>query len=276
MPISRLTSFQNDGVVSKVIQVETEAELDQACEAFPSICLLGRGSNSVIDPSDSSAVYVQMAEALLPMCLDGDILSMSAGYSVNKVLSFCQKNGLLGLTFSAGVPASIGGMVAMNFGCWGQEVSDSLEAAWVQLPDGERRWLPASELGFSYRDSYALREKWVVLGARFRVEPSTADLVRSDIHEKVQKRLSTQPLRGKTFGSVFKNPDGDFAGRLIESAGLKGAQRGGAALSDQHANFMLNVDQATVSDVRDLIAHIQAVVLAKTGVNLVEEVQYLP
>lgn len=276
VPISRLTSFQNQGVVSRVFQLDSVDELLTFRKRHPSFCVLGRGSNSVIDPSDQSVEYVQLTDAMLPLKYEDGVIEVSAGCSVSKLLSFCQAQGLMGLTFSAGVPASVGGMVAMNFGCWGQTVSDCLESAWVLLPNGKSVWLSADQMGFAYRMSYVLTEKWIVLGARFRCELADTDQVREDIYEKVQCRLSTQPLRGKTFGSIFKNPDGKFAGELIESVGLKGIQRGGAKLSDKHANFMENVDNATVSDVRCLIQYIQDFVWEKTGVKLVEEVQYLP
>jgi len=217
--------------------------------------MVGKGSNMVIDPHFSTR-YAQLSPEFSMPQVQHDHVTLPASMPVHKVMQYCVEQGLSGLEFMAGVPASVGGMVSMNFGCWGHEVSHYLQKVRVVDHQGEYRDVLAEDLEFAYRSSLFQRQPWVLLEAVFALKKRDPLLIKQDQHQNIQHRLLKQPLRQKTFGSIFKNPPGHHAAKLIEVANLKGAQKGDAMISDQHANFMLNLNQATFEDVYGLIKHV--------------------
>lgn len=217
--------------------------------------MIGKGSNMVIDPHFSTR-YAQLSPEFSMPQVQHDHVTLPASMPVHKVMQYCVEHGLSGLEFMAGVPASVGGMVSMNFGCWGHEVSHYLQKVRVVDHQGEYRDVLAEDLEFAYRSSLFQRQPWVLLEAVFALKKRDPLLIKQDQHQNIQHRLLKQPLRQKTFGSIFKNPPGHHAAKLIEVANLKGAQKGDAMISDQHANFMLNLNQATFEDVYGLIKHV--------------------
>lgn len=183
--------------------------------------------------------------------------------------------GLSGLEFAAGVPASLGGMIAMNFGCWGHAISDLVVAVAIIDESGIYRWISAAEAQFAYRNSIFHHNKWMVMAAELAFTPKDPQDIRAAVTQNIQTRLAKQPLRDRTFGSTFKNPDGLFAGALIEQCGLRGHRWGDVQLSDRHANFMLNVGEATFDAAVAAITDIQSIVKSQTGVTLETEVQLI-
>jgi len=180
----------------------------------------------------------------------------------------------VGVAWAAGIPGTVGGMVTMNAGTATGAAADHLEAVEVATPDG-LRWVPAAELRLSYRRC-ELPQGAVLTRARCRVRRGAEPEVQEDSRSAkadVERRRATQPLSLPNSGSVFVNPRGDFAGRLIEQVGLKGERRGGAQISDKHANFIVNLGDATAADVVELIALARGKVLAATGLELQPEVR---
>lgn len=228
----------------------------------------------MVDPACQSRDFVQVSPDFSEPVCDGDLLRVGAAVSVSQLMAICQGYALSGLEFCAGVPASVGGMVAMNFGCWGRSFSDVVSRVRVVSRDWDR-WLPAASLEFGYRSSVFHREPWVVVEVEFLCQHDLSDKIRDRVHEIVRDRVSKQPLRAKTFGSVFKNPEGGYAAKLLEECGYKGRVFGGVQLSDQHANFMVNNGEGTYQEVADFIAQIQSDVLRIKGILLEPEVKLL-
>lgn len=275
VPIKSLTTFQNSGYLPEVVHVDTIDELKTILSNTSSYFILGKGSNTVISPHHHQGRCIKLSPRMIETKAKGTVLTLGAGMPVSMVMKQCLTYGLSGLQFSAGVPASIGGMVTMNFGCWGRSVSDVIDAVYILDETLTDRWVSPKELLFSYRWSHIQEKKWVVLGASFKLTPCHPDTLKKEIESIIQMRLDKQPLRDKTFGSVFKNPEGCFAGALIEQAGLKGLEMNGIKISDQHANFMVNQGEATFDDLVHVIQYVQREVKKISGITLQTEVKLL-
>jgi UDP-N-acetylmuramate dehydrogenase len=203
-------------------------------------------------------------------------LRVEAGVSHSQLMNFCIERGLAGLEFGCGIPGTIGGWLAMNAGIPGREVKDVVQEIEVISPTGrEVTRLPRAELRFTYRALRGLAPGSVIVSALLRVNLSDTDSVRAEVDRLLAARSNSQPLNVPSCGSVFKNPPGDFAGRLIEAAGLKGRRLGGAEISPVHANFIANRGGATAADVLALIQEAQAAVWRTAGVRLVPEVRVI-
>jgi UDP-N-acetylmuramate dehydrogenase len=195
------------------------------------------------------------------------------------------ERGWAGLTWAVGLPGTMGGAVVNNAGAFGGEISRQLEYADIFTPAGEISRVPVDWFDFRYRCSKLkgagsgmggqTSQGWLVLAAEFRLRAGDPDALRAKAEEYTLRRQRTQPP-GRTLGSTFKNPAGDYAGRLIEAAGLKGTRIGGIVVSEKHANFFMNVGDATAADFRALVAHVQAVVYAHSGIQLEPEIEIMP
>lgn len=205
---------------------------------------------------------------------DGSAMwEIGAGCGTGKVVRLGVTRGLLGPEVLAGVPGSMGGAIIMNAG--GHEGEIELMVARVQVVvDGELRWLAREEVGFSYR-STRFPARSIVLGGEFELRPGDSAQLRAQVKASQKRRRATQPLDLPNAGSIFKNPEGDFAGRLIEAAGCKGWQEGAARVSDKHANFIVNGGGATAGDVALLAKRVRDRVLEHSGVTLQLEVKFM-
>ncbi len=205
------------------------------------------------------------------------LVKAGAGCALGKLVSWCGGQGLAGLEFLVGIPGSVGGAVRMNAGAWGQETGAWLAAVELLDKEGNIRQIAAAELRLSYRDlSLADGElNGIVTAAWFRLHIDQTENIRSRCAAYLEKRKGKQPAGVASAGSFFKNPPGDFAGRLIEAAGLKGALCGGAMISPVHANFLVNTGGATVSDILALAEQAQAEVFARFGIRLEPEVKII-
>ena len=202
----------------------------------------------------------------------GKTVFAMSGVKSGDFLDACERHGKTGAEFLAGIPCTVGGAVFMNAGAGGRYISDVLESALI-YKEGRIRVLNKEECCYSYKKSLFMKDSSVILGASFLLEDSDGATVAKRRRDCLdgRKRLPN----GRSMGCIFKNPDGDSAGRLIESAGLKGLSVGGAVISEKHANFILNEGGATAADVRALINLIKNAVFAKYGVELEEEIRYL-
>lgn len=236
--------------------------------------VIGRGFNTIVRDEGVDGVLIQLsALKRLEQRPDG-CLRVEAGVSHASLTRFCRDHGLSGLEFGAGIPGSIGGWIAMNAGIPSRETKDAVREIEVMSPSGRQlRHLPRERLGFQYRCLRGLAPGSVILSALLAVAPSERGRVAAAIDELLERRAATQPLDVPSCGSVFKNPPGGHAGRLIEAAGLKGARHGGAQISTLHANFIVNTGGASASDVLALIGHARAAVRLRTGVLLEPEVR---
>ncbi len=201
-------------------------------------------------------------------------MRVEAGVSHATLTRFCRERGLSGLQFGVGIPGTLGGWVAMNAGIGTRETKDVVREVEVMSPSGRKQsHLAASALRFHYRALRGLAPGSIVLSALLAVELADRRTIERETDELLARRRATQPVDQPSCGSVFKNPPGNFAGRLIEAAGLKGERRGGAMISPLHGNFIVNTGGASAADVLALIGHARALVRVRTGVLLQPEVQ---
>ncbi|HKA14521.1 MAG TPA: UDP-N-acetylmuramate dehydrogenase [Myxococcota bacterium] len=278
VPLARLTSLRVGGPVDAVASPASRAQL---CAALGRLArarvphhVIGGGFNSLALDAPVAGVAIQLPRWRRLEERPGHTLRVEAGVSHSQLTRFCCDRGFAGLEFGAGIPGTIGGWIAMNAGIPGREVGDRVVEIEVASPTGARiSHLPRAVLHFGYRSLRGLAPGSVILSALLRIERSTPAAVRAEVAELLARREKTQPLSVPSCGSVFKNPPGDYAGRLIEAAGLKGHRVGGAQISPLHANFIANLGGATASDVMELIRLAKERVRAQSGTRLECEVR---
>jgi UDP-N-acetylmuramate dehydrogenase len=239
---------------------------------------LGGGANTIVGDGGVNGAVIRLGQDFAPEEVqdagDGVVLTLGAGAPIARFLSLAKEQRGVGVAWAAGIPGTVGGLVAMNAGTSSGCMADHLIAVEVAVP-GALRWIDASELHLGYRHCELPRGA-VLTRARCKVRRGSENEVLEQqrvAKADVDRRRATQPLSLPNSGSVFVNPQGDFAGRLIEQAGLKGTTRGGAQISDRHANFIVNLGGAKAADVVELIASARRTVLANTGIELRPEVR---
>jgi UDP-N-acetylmuramate dehydrogenase len=236
--------------------------------------VIGRGFNTIVRDDGLDGVLIQLKQLRRLEERPGGLLRVDAGVSHASLTRFCKERGLAGLEFGAGIPGSLGGWIAMNAGIGSHEVKDVVRELEVMSPSGQQlHHVPRERLRFSYRSLGGLAPGSLVLSALLAVRPSRPSEVSARVKELLEKRAASQPLDEPSCGSVFKNPPGGFAGQLIEAAGLKGLRRGGARISERHANFIVTEGTASAADVLALIGQARAAVRLRTGILLVPEVR---
>jgi UDP-N-acetylmuramate dehydrogenase len=284
-PLARFTTMRVGGPADLFAVVHNPFELRALVKfarsrALP-YTLLGRGSNVVIADTGIRGLVIQdRAEGSR---LDGERYHAGAGVAMARAATETQKAGLTGLEYGLAIPGTVGGAVWANAGAHEAETASVLESATVLLADGTEAVVPAAELRFAYRDSRfkdaeplpAGGPAEVVMGATFRLEPADPDVIKGRLDEIRRWRQTHQPLGIPSAGSVFRNPDGDSAGRLIDELGLKGTRIGGAVVSEKHANFITNDQKGSASDVRRLGELVRARVREAHGIELRFEIEFV-
>ena len=233
---------------------------------------LGRGSNMLVSDKGIRGVVIKPHRGLDYVRFEGSLVIAGAAYSLIKLSVIAGKEGLTGLEFAGGIPGTVGGAVYMNAGAHGSDVSRIFKSADIVLETGELVRFERDDMKFSYRHSILHERKGTVLEATFELAEGDRKEIASIMASYKERRLRTQPLQLATAGSVFRNPPNDYAARLIQEAGLKGFSLGGAQVSEQHANFIINTGQSTAEDVLALMTHIQSTVQERFGILLVPEV----
>ena len=284
-PLSGHCSFRTGGPADLFIQVCTEEELVKTMELLRSsgieVFLLGRGTNLLIgDGGFRGAVVTMCAPSgtesdLCDVRIDGCRLRAGAGASLLKIAMAARDASLAGFEFAAGIPGSLGGAVMMNAGAYGGEMKDVVRSVRIFYPDSGIREFSGEEMEFGYRTSRLKRERGIVLGAEIELEPGDRQKIIDKITELAQKRMDKQPLEYASAGSTFKRPEGYFAGKLIQDAGLMGFSVGDAQVSEKHAGFVINRGNASAAQIRQLIEEVQRIVLEDSGVRLEREVIFL-
>ena len=279
-PLAHCTSLQVGGPVDALATPATRKEVARtlaicATHQVPH-CVIGAGFNTLALDDRLEGVALQLGKLRRLEERPDCSLRVEAGVSHSQLTNFCIERGLAGLEFGCGIPGTAGGWLAMNAGIPGREVKDVVQEIEVISPTGrEVRHIPRAELRFTYRALRGLAPGSVILSALFSVTLSDTGSVRAEVDRLLAARSTSQPLNVPSCGSVFVNPPGDFAGRLIEAAGLKGHRLGGAEISPVHANFIANRGGATAADVLALIREAQAAVWRMAGVRLVPEVRVI-
>ena len=244
-------------------------DLDPAMPVWP----LGLGSNLIVRDGGVRGVTVRLGKAFATVTR-GDDLTLDCGGGASGILvaSTARDVGIAGLEFLRGIPGTVGGFVRMNGGAYGRDVKDILINADIVLRSGERRTLALGDLGYTYRHS-ALPDGAIVIGARFRGVGGDARAIGAEMDRIAAEREASQPLRSRTGGSTFKNPQGHKAWELIDAAGCRGLTIGGAQVSEKHCNFLLNLGDATSADIEALGEEVRRRVQAQSGVTLEWEIQ---
>lgn len=236
--------------------------------------VIGNGSNLLVKDGGMRGVVIKLTEINKISSANGKITA-ETGALLKDVSKEALDNNLTGLEFACGIPGSIGGAVFMNAGAYNGEIKDVIESAEVLTQDGEIVTYNKEELNLGYRTSRVMQENAIVLEAVFALENGDHEKIKARVDDLTEKRESKQPLEYPSAGSTFKRPEGYFAGKLIQDAGLKGYSIGGAAVSEKHSGFVINKGNATAKDVLDLIAHIQKEVKKQFGVDLYPEVRII-
>ena len=256
---------------------EDLADFLKGLDAAVPVTVIGVGSNLIVRDGGVEGVVIRLAgRAFAGITTEGDTITAGAGALDAMVAKASAKAGLAGLEFYAGIPGTIGGALTMNAGCYGAETKDVLVSAWGLNRKGERIELALADFGYTYRHSEVPADI-IWIEAVYRGAPDAPEAVAARISEITSRREQTQPIREKTGGSTFKNPEGHSSWKLVDDAGWRGKLRaetgGGAKFSELHSNFLINPGEATAADLEGLGEAVRADVLKKTGVQLDWEVK---
>lgn len=277
--MSKHTTWRIGGPADVLAVPKTEAELRGAVIAASKlnmpITVIGRGSNALVLDGGIRGLVIKLHDGFSTIDVEGTTVTAMSGRSYVSAANIAVKHGLAGLEFATGIPGTVGGAVMMNAGAYGRETCEVLVWADVMGFDGEIRRFANADLHFGYRYSILKDQPGIVVRAQFQLEASDKTALMQKVKAWSARRVETQPLSWPNCGSVFRNPEGTFAGHLIESAGLKGVRRGGARISEKHANFIINSDNAKAEDVLWLIRNAQKSIREQFGVELETEVRFL-
>lgn len=230
--------------------------------------VLGNGSNVIFDDKGYDGVLIKLDE-FDTFYLEGNKVTVGAGYSLMKLAYKVSRLGLSGLEFACGIPGTIGGAIYMNAGAYKSDMGYVVESIKVLTPELKIKKFYNHECNFHYRTSFLKQnEGYICLEATIQLQNGNKEEIMDIIKDRKNRRMESQPLEYPSAGSVFRNPEGNYAGKLIEDIGFKGKQIGGAKVSEKHANFIVNVGSAKASDVKKLIFSIQKEVKKKTGIEL--------
>ena len=274
-PLSKHTSLHIGGPAEYYVRITTERDLVGAIKVAREnelpVFVLGAGTNLLVADQGIKGVVIHNDWA--ETSVDSTTITAASGTPMASVAAVAARNGILGLEWMATVPGTVGGAVHGNAGAFGKETADDIVDAELMDLNGRTWTASQNELGFAYRTSVLQGTPTVVVRARFRGGAGDRATAVKRIKEMANERMSKQPLAQPNTGSIFRNPPGDHAGRLIEAAGLKGATQGGAMVSTKHANFIVNIGDASATDVRTLMELAQRTVKEKFGVDLEPEVE---
>ena len=278
-PLATLTTFRIGGPASLYLEPEHVEDLEAASEAIIEsdipFAILGKGSNVLVSDEGFPGLVLRLGRGYRWAARDGDRLTAGGAMTLPALAGIALRHGLAGLEFGVAIPASLGGAVRMNAGAHGGHMADVVERAEVfELRRGVGSFRPAADIGFAYR-STGLDDDAVVIAATACLRPAGEVAIRAAMNAARSWRRRTQPLAEPNCGSVFTNPPGDHAARLIESVGGKGLRIGGAEVSVKHANFIVASSGARASDVAALIDRLRELVRKQAGVELETEVRMI-
>lgn len=237
---------------------------------------IGRGSNLLVSDKGIEGVVIKLGPGLDHLTINDSTITVGGGHSLVSLSTLISKKGLSGLEFASGIPGSVGGAVYMNAGAHGSDISKILTKAHILFEDGSMEWISNDEMEFTYRTSVLQKKRpGIVLEAEFQLTKGDRTSIVSQMQKNKDYRKETQPWNFPCAGSIFRNPLPNYAGKLIEDAGLKGYQIGGAKISEMHGNFIVNAGNATAKDVLDLIQYIKETILTSYGIKMETEVEII-
>lgn len=276
-PMSRHTTFRVGGPADYFVMPSDTGEIARVIrlcrEADVPYYVMGNGSNLLVGDRGYRGVIIQISRNMSRIETDGTRIRAQAGALLSKVAAAALEASLAGMEFASGIPGTLGGALRMNAGAYGGEMKQIVESAEVLTADGEILTLPVEELGMGYRTSVISRNDYVALGAVLNLQQGEREEIRGKMEELKRKRIEKQPLEYGSAGSTFKRPEGYFAGKLIEEAGLRGYRVGDAQVSEKHCGFVINRGNATAAEVVQLMNDVVERVKDTSGVTLEPEVK---
>ena len=278
-PMSAHTTFRIGGPADYFAMPSSAEEIRR----IVSLCIeqevpyyiIGNGSNLLVGDKGFRGVIIQIFKNMRDIRTEGETVTAQAGALLSKVAAAAYDAGLTGFEFASGIPGTLGGAVRMNAGAYGGEMSQVLKSADVLTAEGKVLTIPVEEMKMGYRTSIVSRMDYVVLGAQLVLSRGSKEDIRAKMDELKEKRVSKQPLEFGSAGSTFKRPEGYFAGKLIEDAGLRGFRIGNAQVSEKHCGFVINLGGATAEDVSGLMGEVIRRVAENSGVRLEPEVKMI-
>ena len=278
-PMSRHTTFRAGGPADFFVTPEKEGQVRKTLsllkEAQVPRYIMGNGSNLLVGDRGYRGVILQICKKMNRIRIQDTVIQAQAGALLSKIAAEAQAKRLTGFEFASGIPGSLGGAAMMNAGAYGGEMKQVLIQAQILNASGEIEDVLAEEMELGYRSSVFSRNGGVILSASIQLEPGDPSAIQSRMEELKFLRTSKQPLEYPSAGSTFKRPEGYFAGKLIQDAGLRGFQVGGAQVSEKHCGFVINKDQATAMDIRSLMEQVSEKVYTRFGVRLEPEVKLI-
>ena len=278
-PMSRHTTFRVGGPADFFVTPKAKEEVRDVVrickEAGMPYYIIGNGSNLLVSDAGYRGVIVQIYKEMNEVKVEGDLVKAQAGALLSGIAAKALGAELSGFEFASGIPGTIGGACVMNAGAYGGEMKDVLESVTVLTGEGKIIELGRNELELGYRTSVIAKKGYIVLGAVLKLERGDGEKIKTYMDELKEKRVTKQPLEYPSAGSTFKRPEGYFAGKLIEDAGLRGFQVGGAQVSEKHCGLVINRDHATAADIMELMRQVQIRVKENSGVDLEPEVKRL-
>ncbi len=270
------TTFRVGGAAKALLTVNSVEELKTVLALLQSekepFFLLGNGSNLLISDLGFDGYVIRLLGDFEDVSQDGKCIAAGGGIMLSKVCRFAADNSLSGLEFAFGIPGTVGGAMVMNAGAYGGEMKDVVKSVELMDYDGNLYNLSCEEMAFGYRDSIVKHKDFIVLRTVFALEEGVKEEITAKMDEVMQKRRDKQPLEHPSAGSTFKRPEGAFAGKLIQDAGLAGARIGGASVSKKHCGFIVNDMGGTASDIDRLMKLVADRVKEESGFTLVPEV----
>lgn len=278
-PMSRHTSFAIGGPADIFVEPASVEEIQKVCafvkEKEMPFFIVGNGSNLLVADTGIRGLVMHLGKNFSQIDVENDVIKIQAGAPLSRIARTALQESLSGFEFAAGIPGSFGGAVAMNAGAYGGEMKDILVDVDVLTPEGEVLTVAAEDMDLSYRHSCVFEKNYIVLQARIRLLPGDPEQIKAKMDELALARKTKQPLEYPSAGSTFKRPEGYFAGKLIQDAGLKGYTVGGAMVSEKHAGFVVNHGGATAEEVSFLITQVQKKIEAQFGVYMEPEVRFV-
>ena len=279
-PLSKHTTFKIGGPADILYIPENTEELKSILSIVKKsgipLTVIGNGSNLLVSDNGIKGAVIKISGSMDKITINTDMtVSAESGAHIGKLINECTEKGFSGLEVFRGIPACVGGAVAMNMGSWGSNISDFISSVEFLTAEGVQLKLAKSECNFGYRHSIVLEKRYIITSVEYILSKDNPSAIRSRSEELMNKKTDSQPLSMPSAGCVFKNPPDCSAGALIDKAGLKGMRVGGAAVSSKHANFIVNEGGAKAADVMALIKQIQETVFKKTGIKLDLEVKML-
>ena len=278
-PLKNHVTFRVGGAADYFVSPESAEEVQKIIllckEAGMPYYILGNGSNLLVSDQGYRGVIIQIYKSMSEISVKGEFVTAQAGALLSAIAAKAAGESLAGFEFASGIPGTIGGAAVMNAGAYGGEMKDVLEQVTVLTKEGELLTIPREELDMGYRTSKVAKNQYIVLEVVIHLAHGEQEKIREKMNELKEKRTTKQPLEYPSAGSTFKRPEGYFAGKLIEEAGLRGFQVGGAQVSEKHCGFVINKDNATAVEVRELIRQVSERVKANSGVTLEPEVKML-